>query len=134
MFVKSQALGDLDDKKYLDALANAKSLAGKLGIDAALQEQHLDALIAPTLGPAWLTDWIDGDHVSGGSSTPAAVAGYPDITVPAGFVRELPVGLSFYGAAWSEPKLIRYAYAFEQATHLRKPPHFLPRTATPQER
>jgi amidase len=131
LFVKSQALGDLGDKKYLDALASAKSLAGKLGIDAALQEYRLEALIAPTLGPAWLTDWIDGDHVSGGSSTPAAVAGYPDISVPAGFVRELPVGLSFYGAAWSEPKLIRYAYAFEQATHVRKPPRFLPHTATP---
>jgi len=131
LFVKSQALGGLDEKKYLDALASAKSLAGKLGIDAALQEYHLDALIAPTLGPAWLTDWIDGDHVSGGSSTPAAVAGYPDISVPAGFVRELPVGLSFYGAAWTEPLLIRYAYAFEQATHLRRPPRFLPHTATP---
>jgi amidase len=124
LLAKSQALGELSEKKYRDALASAKTLAGKQGIDAALAKYHIDALIAPTLGPAWVTDWINGDHVSGGSSTPAAVAGYPDISVPAGFVHGLPVGLSFYGAAWSEPKLIRYAYAFEQATHARRPPQF----------
>ena len=97
-------------------------LAGTQGIDAALKKYKLDALIAPTGGPAWITDWINGDHIGGGSSTPAAVAGYPDITVPAGFVHGLPIGLSFFGAAWSEPKLIGFAYAFEQATHARKPP------------
>lgn len=129
LLAKSQALGELTDKKYHDTLASAKSLAGKQGIDAALAKYRVDALIAPTLGPAWVTDWINGDHVAGGSSTPAAVAGYPDISVPAGFVHGLPVGLSFYGAAWSEPKLIRYAYAFEQATHARRQPQFIPHIA-----
>jgi len=131
LLAKSQALGDLHDKQYRDALASAKLLAGKQGIDATLQKYKLDALIAPTLGPAWVTDWINGDHVAGGSSTPAAVAGYPAISVPAGFVHDLPVGLSFYGAAWSEAKLIRYAYAFEQATHARKAPRFVQHIATP---
>jgi amidase len=85
----------------------------------------LDALVAPTEGPAWVTDFVNGDHFLGGSSTLAAVAGYPSITVPAGFVFGLPVGISFFGRAWSEPKLIRLAYAFEQATRARKTPRFL---------
>jgi amidase len=124
LFDQSQVRGDLTSKVYLDALKKSKSMAGKTGIDAALAKNKLDALIAPTGGPAWVTDLVNGDHYSGGSSTPAAVAGYPDITVPAGFVHGLPIGLSFFGAAWSEAKLIRYAYAFEQATHIRKPPTF----------
>ncbi len=86
---------------------------------------HLDALVAPTAGPAWLTDLVDGDHDTGGSSNAAAVAGYPDITVPAGFVSGLPVGISFFGRAWSEPTLLKLAYGFEQTTKVRKPPQFL---------
>jgi amidase len=82
--------------------------------------------VAPTGGPAWLTDLIDGDHFGGGSSTVAAVAGYPNITVPAGFIFGLPIGISFFGRAWSEPTLIKLAYAFEQATKWRKAPQFLP--------
>ncbi|HEX3897292.1 MAG TPA: amidase, partial [Rudaea sp.] len=124
LFEQSQARGGLTDKVYVDALKKSKTMAGKNGIDAALVKNKLDALIAPTGGPAWVTDLVNGDHYSGGSSTPAAVAGYPDITVPAGFVHGLPIGLSFFGAAWSEPKLIRYAFAFEQATHARQPPTF----------
>jgi amidase len=131
LFEKSQARGPLSDKVYRDALAKEKSLAGKQGIDAALKKYKLDALIAPTVGPAWVSDWVNGDHVAGSSSTPPAVAGYPDITVPAGFVHGLPVGLSFFSGAWSEPKLIGLAYSFEQSTHARQPPKFLPSVDTP---
>ena len=91
-----------------------------------MNEHQLDAIIAPTGGPAWVTDLVNGDHSSGGSSTPAAVAGYPNITVPMGFIRGLPVGLSFFGRAWSESRLIGLAYAFEQGTKVRRAPEFLP--------
>ena len=131
LFEQSEKRGSLDDKAYRAALTKAKKLAGAQGIDAALKKYRLDALIAPTAGPAWVTDWVDGDHAAGSSSTPAAVAGYPDISVPAGQVHGLPVGLSFFGTAWSDAKLIRYAYAFEQATHARRPPKFLPHIDMP---
>jgi len=87
---------------------------------------QLDALVAPTLGPAWPTDLLNGDHILGASSTPAAVAGYPSITVPAGWVGELPVGILFMGGAWSESRLISLAFAYEQASKHRKPPRFVP--------
>lgn len=123
--IASDKRGPLTDKAYQDALAKNHRLARTEGIDAVMQKHNLDALIAPTGGPAWLTDLVNGDDDTGGSSSPAAVAGYPNINVPAGFVFGLPVGISFFGRAWSEPKLIQIAYAFEQATHFRKPPQFL---------
>jgi amidase len=116
--------GPLTDDKYLEALAECRRLARDEGIDATLARHNLDAIVAPSGGPAWLTDYINGDHYVGGSSTPAAVAGYPSITVPAGYVCGLPVGISFIGPAWSEPALLKYAYAFEQATQVRRPPEF----------
>ena len=125
LFLKSQAKGPLTEKEYVDALARNHQLARTEGIDALMDKYHLDAIVAPTGGPAWLTDLINGDHAAGGSSNAAAVAGYPNINVTAGFISGLPVGLSFFGRAWSEPMLIRLAYSFEQATRSRQPPRFL---------
>ena len=126
LFVKAQAKGPLTDKEYLDALAKNHQLARTEGIDALMDKHRLDAIVAPTGGPAWLTDLVNGDHVAGGSSNAAAVAGYPNINVTAGFLSGLPVGISFFGRAWSEPTLIKLAYSFEQATKARQAPRFLP--------
>ncbi len=125
LFIKAQAKGPLTEKEYVDAVAKNRQLAGTEGIDALMDQHKLDAIVAPTGGPAWLTDLINGDHSAGGSSNAAAVAGYPNINVTAGFISGLPVGISFFGRAWSEPTLIKLAYSFEQATKARQAPHFL---------
>ena len=127
-FLEADAKGPLTTRVYLDALAKNHTLAREKGIDAAMKKFKLDALIAPSRVPAWLTDLINGDRSSNSCTTLPAVAGYPHITVPAGYVHGLPVGISFFGAAWTEPKLISLAYAFEQITKFRQPPKFL-RTA-----
>lgn len=125
IFEEAEKKGDLNEQEYLDALKESKQLAGKDGIDAALNKHNLDAIFAPTNGPAWTIDWVNGDHFGGGSSSPAAISGYPNITVPAGNIHGLPVGISFFAEAWSEPKLLKIAYAFEQVTKHRKAPGFL---------
>ncbi len=125
MFLKSQAKGPLTEKEYLDAVAKNRQMARVEGIDAVMDKNHLDAMVAPTGGPAWITDLVTGDHFSGGSSNAAAVAGYPNINITAGSIFGLPVGISFFGRAWSEPTLIKIAYAFEQATKARQIPKFL---------
>ncbi|MCP4415874.1 MAG: amidase [Chloroflexi bacterium] len=130
LFESAQAKGPLSDEAYLQAKAKSQRLAREEGIDATLNEHQLDAIVAPTGGPAWLTDWVNGDHYGGSSSSSAAVAGYPNITVPAGYVFGLPVGISFIGGAWQEPTLLRLAYAFEQATLVRQVPQFLETAVT----
>ncbi len=125
LFLRAEEKGPLTDKAYLDALGKNHRIAREEGIDKAMRQHRLSAIIAPTGGPAWTTDLVNGDHFSGGSSSFAAIAGYPDVTVPAGDVQGLPVGISFFGAAWSEPTLLAVAYAFEQATKFRRKPRFL---------
>ena len=125
IFEETEKTTGLNDPVYLEALKKSKKLTREEGIDLLMAQHKLDALIAPTNGPAWTIDWVNGDHFGGGSSEPAAISGYPSITVPAGFVHGLPIGISFFGRAWSEPTLIRLAYAYEQATKHRKAPGFL---------
>ena len=131
LFEQAQAKGELTDEAYTSALAKAKQLSGPDGIDAALKSQLLDALLAPSWGPTFVTDPILGDHVVsgdptvGGASQPAAMAGYPSITVPAGFAHGLPVGIVLFGTRWSEPTLIAMAYGFEQHAKVWQPPTFL---------
>lgn len=124
LLVMAQAKGPLTDEAYLRALEVNRRLSRQEGIDAAMEEHGLDALIMPTSSPPWKIDLIDGDHGLGGSSTPAALAGYPAITVPAGYAFGLPIGLTFMGRAFSEPKLLALAYAFEQFTKARRPPRY----------
>jgi amidase len=126
LFEQAEKKGPLTDAAYVKALEKNHRLSRNEGIDATLAKHKLDAIVAPTGTPAWLIDLVNGDSSGLSSSSAAAVAGYPSITVPAGYVFGLPVGISFIGPPWSEGKLIRYAYAFEQATRHRKPPRFLP--------
>ncbi len=126
ILIMAEEKGPIDSPAYREALEKNHRLSRDQGIDKVMDEHNLDAIVAPTGGPAWTTDWVNGDHYLGGSSTPAAVAGYPSITVPAGFVTGLPIGITFLGRAWSEPVLIRLAYAFEQITQIRRKPEFLP--------
>ena len=125
IMIKAQEKGPLTSKAYIQALRKNHLLTRKQGIDFIMQKNRLDAMVAPTGGPAWPTDWINGDHFTGGYSSASAVAGYPHITVPAGYVFGLPVGISFFGRANSELKLVKMAYAFEQATKARRSPQFL---------
>ncbi|MEL7248263.1 MAG: amidase [Bacteroidota bacterium] len=122
----AQEKGSLEEEEYQTALQEMMRLSREEGIDKVMEELDLQAIIAPTGSPAWQTDWTNGDHFQLGSSSPAARAGYPNITVPMGFVDEVPVGISFFGQAWTEPLLLEIAYSFEQGTKHRKAPRFLP--------
>ncbi|HNS17079.1 MAG TPA: amidase [Bacteroidales bacterium] len=121
IFLEAEAKGGLDAKEYQDALALSQKLTREI-ISTRMAEHHLDCLVAPTNAPAWTTDWVNGDHYVGGSSDLAAISGYPAITVPAGWVHDLPVGISLIGKAWTEPVLLKIAYAFEQASNNRRKP------------
>jgi amidase len=129
-FIQAEAKGPLTDAAYLKARADCIRLSRQDGIDALLAKHKLDAIVTLTSGPAWFTDHVNGDRDTGGCTTPAAVAGYPHITVPAGFYRGLPIGLSFFGPAWSEPTLIKLAYSWEQQMNARRKPAFLSTVAS----
>ncbi|MBA3443309.1 MAG: amidase [Gemmatimonadales bacterium] len=131
LFLQAQAKGPLTSPAYLKARKKCRDLSRTRGIDAVMTKHRLDLLVAPTGSPAWPTDLVNGDHFTGSSSTPAAVAGYPSISVPMGFAYGLPVNLSFIGRAWSEPTLIKAAYSYEQATKHRRPPRYLPSLTLP---
>ena len=125
ILIEAEKKGDLSTVEYQQALAKMLRATREDGIDKMMNEHHLDALIAPTGSPAWKTDLILGDHFMGSNSSLSAIAGYPAITVPMGFINELPVGITFFGRAWSEPVLISIAYGYEQATKHRKPPRYV---------
>ena len=125
LFIQAQQKGPLTDPAYRDALAKDQRLSRTEGLDVVFTQQNLDAIVAPTGSPPWPTDLVNGDHFLGASSTPAAVAGYPSIAVPAGYSFGLPVGMSFIGKANSEAMLLKLAYAYEQAAKPRKAPRFL---------
>jgi amidase len=129
LLVRAQAKGDLTEAEYLEALEKCRRLAGKEGMDAIMDELSLDALIAPTTTPAWPVDLVNGDQFRGSSAKSAALVGYPLVSVPAGFAQGLPVGITFMGRAWSEPTLVKLAYAYEQASKARRPPQY--NAATP---
>ncbi|WP_138430654.1 amidase [Fodinibius saliphilus] len=122
LLIKASEKGELNSEEYTKSLKKMLKYAREKGIDRVMQENNLDAIVSPTGAPAWKTDLINGDNFSVSSSSPAARAGYPNITVPMGYIDDLPVGISFFGKAWSEPKLLEIAYAFEQATNIRVPP------------
>lgn len=126
-FILATEKDSIESEEYKEALERCHRLTRDEGIDAVLKEHQLDAIIAPSGGAAWLIDYINGDHSTGGSSSAAAVSGYPNITVPAGYIHGLPVGISFFSGAFQEPKLLKIAYSFEQATKIRKSPEFLPK-------
>jgi amidase len=130
LFLKAQKTTTLKDPKYLAAFKKDHRLSRQKGIDLVMDKHRLEALVMPTTSPSWVIDLVDGDHGMGGSSQPAALSGYPAITVPAGFVFGLPGGITFMGRAYREPTLIRLAYAFEQATRHRIPPKYKPTTAS----
>jgi amidase len=125
IFTMAQEKGPLSEDGYIEALAHCRRLSRTDGLDVVLAKEKLDAIVAPTGSPPWTTDLVNGDHFLGASSTPAAVSGYPSVSVPVGYVHGLPVGMSFIGTAWSEPTLIRLAYAYEQAARPRRAPRFL---------
>src|SRR5579862_136203 len=131
LLLMAQRKGPLTSPTYRKALEKNHLYSRQRGIDAVMQAHQLDALFAPTGGPPSPIDLANGDHHSGSSTTPAAVAGYPSITVPAGYYYGLPIGISFFGLAWTEPTLLRIAYAFEQATRVRRPPTFAPTAPFP---